>query len=363
MSRPAPACLPFENQIAAIPSDGRRPSRGFSLVELLVVIAIIGILVAMVMPAVQAARESSRRTHCQNNLKQLALALIAYESANRSFPAAAVVSDKDSCNACFDPWGEAGRVGVTPLDGKHGTGWLLEILPHLDALPVFSQWDRSTNVLGNAAVAQTDIPGLYCPTRRGGIRTARDDHRNLVDSSWRGGGTDYGGCMGRTDGFVNDASNTISGRHRFAQKNWSGTSGDGRKEGLFRPDGPTSVASLRDGLSNTVAVGEMQRLRPLAGTTSSTQDKRPSQDGWAVGGVATLFVTATDPGNGNPGGINNFFFESPGSDHPGGASFAMADGSVQWLGEFIDVKDNNAVFPLLGSIRDGVPASLASLEN
>lgn len=340
----------------------RRHRAGFTLVELLVVVGIIGVLAGLILPAVQSAREASRRTACQNNLKQIALALLAHEDANRQFPAAAVVSDKDACTGCFDPWGEARRTGVTPADAKHGTSWILEILPRLDALVVFSQWNRSTNVLGNAATAQLDIPVFYCPSRRAGIRTERDDHRNLVSGTWRGGGTDYGGCMGRTDGFVNDASNAIDGRHRFAQKNWAGTSGDGRKEGLFRQDGATVAATVRDGLSNTIAVGELQRLRPLAGTTAAAQDKRTSHDGWAVGGVATLFVTATDPGNGNPGGLNNDFFESPGSEHPGGASFAMADGAVKWFDEFIDVRDNDSDFPLLGSMRDGQAATLSSLD-
>jgi hypothetical protein len=57
--------------------------------------------------------------------------------------------------------------------------------------------------------------------------------------------------------------------------------------------------------------------------------------------------------------MNNLFFESPGSDHAGGSFFAMADGSVRWLGEFVDAKDNNAVFPLLGSIGDGAVARVA----
>jgi prepilin-type N-terminal cleavage/methylation domain-containing protein/prepilin-type processing-associated H-X9-DG protein len=338
--------------------------RGLTLTELLAVIAIIGLLMGLLLPAVQSTRESARRSQCQNNLRQITLGLLAYESATGRFPAAAVVSDKDTCNACFDPWGEARRAGVTPADNKHGTSWLLQILPHIDQATVYNGWNRQTNVLGNAALAQTDIPLLYCPSRRSGIRVERDDHRNLPDDGWRGGGTDYGGNAGRVDAFINSTANSISGRHRFAEKNWSGTSGDGRKESLFRPDGATAAAAIHDGLTNTILVGEMQRLRPIPGaTTAARTSNRTSQDGWAVGGVATIFVTATDTGNGNPGGMNNLFFESPGSEHPGGASFAMADGSVQWLGEFIDAKDNNAVFPLLGSMRDGMIVSLADAAN
>ena len=338
---------------------GDRPPSGFTLTELLVAIAIIGTLVGMLLPAVQSARESARRSLCQNNLKQLALGLLSYESTNGRFPAAAIVSDKDTCNACFDPWGEARRTSVTAADNKHGTSWILETLPHMEQAAVFNGWNRATNVLGNASLAQTDIPLLYCPSRRSGIRPSRDDHKSLIDDTWRGGGTDYGGNMGRVDGFLNAVTNSINGRHRFAQKNWSGTSGDGKKEGLFRPDGATAAAAVCDGMSSTILVGELQRLRPLpAGTTAANTSNRTSQDGWAVGGVATLFVTATDSGNGNPGGLNNLFFESAGSDHAGGASFAMADGSVHWLSEFIDAKDNDAVFPLLGSMRDGQTADL-----
>ena len=325
---------------------------------MLVGIAIIGTLMGMLLPAVQAARESARRSQCANNVRQLTLGLLAFESTQGRFPAAARVSDKDTCTACFDPWGEARRTGVGPADNKHGTSWMLDVLPHLDQMSIATAWDRSTNVLGNVALAQTDIATLYCPTRRQGVRRDRDDHRNLVDISWRGGGTDYGATMGRVDGFINNASDTIDGRHRFAQKNWAGTSGEGRKEGIFRQDGPSAAAAVLDGLSQTILVGEMQRLRPIAGTSTATQHKRTSQDGWAVGGVATLFVTATDFGNGNPGGLNNGFFESPGSDHAGGAWFGMADGSTHFLSEFIDAKDNDSVFPRLGSMRDGQVASL-----
>ena len=234
---------------------------------------------------------------------------------------------------------------------------MLAVLPFMEQTPLFNRWDRTTNVLGNAAVAQTDIPSLYCPTRRSGIRIDRDDHKNLVQSNWRGGGTDYGGCYGRGDGFVNDTADD----HRFADTDTPVVGSKGNRQGMFLPNSGRLLSAATDGLVSTILLGELQRLRPLAGGSGAANTyNRTSHDGWSAGGVATLFVTATDPGHSNPGGLNNLFFESPGSDHAGGGFFAMADGSVQWLNEFIDAKDNNAVFPLLGSMRDGAVASLAT---
>ncbi len=335
------------------------PRRGFTLTELLVAVAIIGLLVGLLLPAVQSARESARRSHCHNNLKQVALGVLGYENASSRFPPAAIVSEGSNtatCTGCWNPWGEAQLTSVSPAGSKHGTSWILETLPFLDEMAVFNSWDRQTNVLGNASIAQTDIRLLYCPTRRSGIRTERDDHRNLVATAWRGGGTDYGGCYGRLDGFLNATSDD----HRFAHRGTAIPGSVGRRDSVFLSKVGVAAGAIRDGLSNTIMLGEMQRLRPITGATSAADTyNRTSQDGWAAGGVATLFTTSTDPTHSNPGGMNNLFFESPGSDHPGGASFAMADGSVHWLDEFIDAKDNNSVFPLLGSMRDGQSASLA----
>ena len=132
----------------------------------------------------------------------------------------------------------------------------------------------------------------------------------------------------------------------------------GLLDGLFHSTEPRPAAAARDGLSNSILVGELQRLRPLPGASGNAVYNRTSYDGWAVGGVATLFNVCTDPDRSNPGGLNNLFFESPGSDHMGGASFAMGDGSVRFVSEFIDAKDNAATLPLLGSIRDGEAASI-----
>jgi prepilin-type N-terminal cleavage/methylation domain-containing protein len=343
---------------------------GFTIVELLVVVAIIATLVGLLLPAVQGAREAARRTQCGNNLRQLATAVLAYETQLGHFPAATNTTDVDdsgTCVDCFDPWKEAGLApGSFTAGTRHGTSWILEVLPFMEHKTIADQWDRQTNVLGNAALAQTDIPGLYCPTRRSGIRTGPGDHQNLVDASWRGGGTDYGGCQGRLDGFLNKTSE----RHRYSSRTTltpelaTATAprirhDSGLLDGLFGSTQPKTAAAARDGLSNAIMLGEMQRLRPIPGGSGANQTyNRTSYDGWAVGGVATLFNVATDPERKNPGGINNLFFESPGSDHLGGAFLAMGDGSVRFVSEFVDAKDNGAVFPLLGSIRDGGVAAI-----
>jgi type II secretory pathway pseudopilin PulG len=334
----------------------------------LVVIAIIATLVGLLLPAAQAAREAARRAHCANNVKQIALAVLAYELQNGAFPAATKTTDQASCQDCFDPWQEADRAPGSFTPGtKHGTSWILEVLPFMEQKAIADKWDRQTNVRGNAAIAQIDIPLLYCPSRRSGIRTGAGDHLNLVDSSWRGGGTDYGGCYGRLDGFINNTAN----RHRFADMSSSTLTpalatptsprirhDSGLLDGLFSSSQRRTANTADDGLSNVILLGEMQRLRPAPGATGAAAYNRTSYDGWAVGGVATLFDVCTDPQRSNTGGINNLFFESPGSEHQGGAFFAMGDGSVRFVSEFVDAKDNAAVLPLLGSIRDGDIASI-----
>ncbi len=315
-------------------------------------------LASLLLPAVQGARESARRVSCQTNLRQIATALLQFESAIRRVPPAAVVTEAfnpTTCSGCWNPWAEA-RASGFPAGTRHGTSWILAIMPRLEQLEIAGSWSRSTNVAGNAAVAQRDIPTLHCPTRRAGIRVGRDDHRNLLLASWRGGGTDYGGCYGRLDGFMNETADD----HRFADVNTPIPGSVGPREGIFTANIGRPLAHVLDGLSHTILLGELQRLRPRPGGTSAADThNRTSHDGWSVGGVATLFTTATDPTHSNPGGLNNRFFESPGSDHSGGAFFAMADGSVHWIDEFVDAKDNNSIFPLLGSARDRFTAGLA----
>ena len=337
----------------AVNSVCRPPQRGFTLIELLVVITIIGILISLLLPAVQAAREAARRLQCCNQVKQIGLALHNYAAIHGVFPPGCIVSTlaAGSNPAFFDTWAEASSTAVNA--NKHGTSWILHILPYIEQENVYRRWDFKKSVLGNQAVATLDIGGLYCPTRRGGVRPGDQASMFL---GWTSGGADYGGCYGRYDGWINNDDE----HHRFCDPTTSTGSGvandsPAKRAGVFGPNGNTGFRAIRDGASNTILVGEMQRLRPDAGASGAARYNRTSYDGWALGGVATLFTTcAADPSHTQPGGMNNNFFESPGSDHPGGAHFGLADGSVRLLTENID----SNLFAMLGSMADGQTAQV-----
>ena len=308
--------------------------RAFTLVELLVVITIIGILTALLLPAVQAAREAGRRIQCANQIKQIGLALHNNADAMGVLPPGCIVSTGTPPG--WEPWQEAKSTGG---QHQHGTSWMLQTLPYLERQNTWDSWDFTTNVLGNAAVAQLDISYFYCPTRRNAIRT--QDQPHLLVKTWTGGGNDYGGCIGSGNGWTNDS-------YRYFTKPENGNEAEHwqypSREGIFLPNRSATFAAVRDGTSNTIMTGELQRLvSPPSGVSSV--------DGWAAGGVATLFTTNDHEKSGiyQTGGMNNKFFESPGSDHPGGAQFGMADGSTHFISESIDKQ----TFCCLGSMADG----------
>jgi len=317
-------------------------SRGFTLVELLVVISIIGILVSLMLPAMQGARGAARRIQCASHLRQIVLALHTYKETMTVFPPGAVLEPNyPSYGSWYDPWTEAQADGT----GKHGTSWMLQILPQLGEEKLFSAWDFTKSVKFNQSVATTDIRVFYCPSRRTGVRP-RDEA--IMFLNWNGGGTDYGGCIGRNNGWRNDHGGCVGVGHKFLVSN---TLFKSKKRGIFGPNTATRSGQIKDGTSKTIVVGEMQRLLPDSDLTGIHKSARTSNDGWATAGVATLFSTGAfheDRDLGQPGGINNWFFESAGSDHEGGANFGLADGSVRFLSENID----SQTFAWMGSMAD-----------
>jgi len=301
------------------------PKKGFTLVELLVVIAIIGILVALLLPAIQAAREAARRTQCENHLKQISLAIHNYENIHKGIPRAAVgpTLTKDRTYG----WSGVDQA----FFGRQGHSWIVLILPQLELQNIYDAWDFSetSNVSKNSDLATQDIPDFYCPTRRSGVRD-EDIEFMPLGGVWTSGGNDYGANVGFGNCFQ-DLGAGSSGKickHPFGRADdflHALYDPEKRCGGPMVPWGLTRVAQITDGTSHTILVGELQR-------TIHTKEDNCSfrfNDGWAIGGVSNLFDVQM-------GTINDTFFESPGSDHPGGAQFAMADGSVHFLSNNID---------------------------
>ncbi len=325
---------------------------GFTLVEMLVVIAIIGALVGLLMPAVQSTREAGRRAQCCNQLRQIGLALQHYAAVHKHFPPGAVVKPQyPAYSSWYDPWEEA----ASGSSGMQGTSWILYILPYIELNDLYSRWNFSKSVLGNKDIAQTDIKLFYCPTRRVGIRLGDEQ---IMFQKWTSGGTDYGGCLGRCNGWRNEYSAGYKGPPKISHRFLRGcTLFDDKKTGIFAPNRATKTTEISDGLANTIMTGEMQRLHPLPGAEDYEKTNRTSNDGWATAGVATLFNTMIaheDYDDGAPGGFNNWFFESAGSEHPDGVNFGMADGSIHFINENIDTY----LYALLGSMADEEVAHL-----
>ncbi len=331
----------------------RRPA--FTLVELLVVIAIIGILIALLLPAVQVAREAARRVACTNNLKQLALAIHNYESARRQLP-----SGYTSGSLVSPP--RADRDPNT-WDAGPGWGWGAHILPFIEQGNVAGKIDYQRTIWdsAHAAIIRTTLPGFLCPSVSGeptpffaqnesggpltiGGRSVELGRSHYVAS--HGQESCWGECGATAEGpvFTNIyTSETINVRHN----------GDVSlvADGPFYRNSKTKLKDITDGLTNTIFLGEHSSalsdktwVGVVPGAFSHPLIASP-ENGSDAG--ATLVLVHAGPSGGelditgfpiiHPVNYPTYHVGQMFAEHSQGGNVALGDGSVRFVTDDVDL--------------------------
>jgi prepilin-type N-terminal cleavage/methylation domain-containing protein/prepilin-type processing-associated H-X9-DG protein len=285
--------------------------RGFTLIELLVVISIIAVLIALLLPAVQAAREAARRTQCTNNLKQLGLAAMNYESSNGTLPPGSYAAVRD-----YDK-----RI-------KPGVSVFVRMLPYVEGQSTFNaaNFAFSLESSANATVASVGVSTLWCPSDASVFNsTPLDSLYNMPSTTpLVQQFTSYGGNQGLWDldiQYNDDTRWGYAGAYNTRKSNMNGV--------IFMSSN-VRLAEITDGTSNTMVFGEHCHGR-LA------QSSVPAFWQWWNSSyyTDTLICTYYPVNSDTKGVIANTqfeeYYEIVGSFHPGGANIGMCDGSVKFI--------------------------------
>jgi prepilin-type N-terminal cleavage/methylation domain-containing protein/prepilin-type processing-associated H-X9-DG protein len=318
-------------------SFGNRPRRGFTLIELLVVISIIGVLVALLLPAVQAAREASRRAQCINNLKQVGLGMTNYETANHAFPPAKVYSTGGSAAN-----GGGGLVLNT-------TGFAM-ILGQMEQAVLYSLYNfnvvSSNAVLSgsansklqgdqmfNSTVVGIMIGTLVCPSDQ--VPQAENDPTGALSSQ------EFSRLNAMRCNYVLCSSHYLDGDGAAAipnirsKKYWD--------RGIFMSDNSTTIVDIKDGTSQTCMVGESRQIHSVAGAGPFWGAGCYTSTHGVVFPQSTTIIPPTTYGTLS---YTNFLPNAPapdpnpgkrpapwamGSMHPGGLNMLFGDGSVRFI--------------------------------
>jgi prepilin-type N-terminal cleavage/methylation domain-containing protein len=393
----------------------RQSSRGFTLIELLVVIAIIAILIALLLPAVQQAREAARRSQCQNNLKQIALALHNYHDAHLIFPPGQLVTRfvTPAVNTTLPVTMNV----VSPLeprspgqyDGFHGVSWMYHILPFIEKRELYDLWQVRYNVFGNSEIqsqtidsgmvlnnsdpqfvkmtlwqtvgrapAQTDIPMYYCPSRRTEIKAKEYALNYYIDSvpfvadnptppialrplttGIVGGGNDYAGCAGSGALLYNldlrslwdPTGSQISQLSNININAANQLNSQSANIGILYANSAVRIADISDGTSNTIMIGEAERFRRLNNQAQLTNSTIQRTNLNRASDGWAWGGPATLFGTAE--GPNKLTnYSFAGSDHAGGiVQVALADGSARAISESI----GEPVWQRLGNRSGGLP--------
>jgi len=273
--------------------------RGFTLIELLVVIAIIAILVALLLPAVQQAREAARRSTCKNNLKQIGLALHNYHDTHRVFPPGQI-----------DPGGSGSGAG----ERGNGFSWQTMILPMLEQSAIYDTFDFNELVAdppNETAVDTGRLPAFICPS----------DERELTES--------FNGATCPETSYFGSVGSFQRAHARMSATNRM------ESNGILLPRQIVKMGDVKDGTSNTIAVGEVSGV--INGDSrlyGSSNDNNPTE--WRRMMRTGLYRLNSGLQTSDSNARNHGFS----SEHDGGAQFLFTDGSVKFISENIDFTPN-----------------------
>lgn len=307
-------------------ADKHATRNAFTLVELLVVIAIIGILIGILLPAIQSVREAARRVTCTNNLRQIGIAVLNFESAMMKLPPGRIgcddIGELMSVSQCPE--------GLTPVQ-KNGASGFVSILPQLELANLSAQLDVRNGGLWNRDIDDLDwwknspqkrsgveefLPIFWCPSESG--EKESDVYLPVIAAA-----SSYAFSSG-----------TLGPDHPVHNTKY-------KNDGAFIYHSQIRLASIDDGLSNTFFAGEV--VRP---------DTHESSNVWsyAIANADSLRTTTnrlnTIPGDGIVVELRNGAF---GSSHPSGANFVYGDGHVAFVNDSIDLD----AYRLLSSVADG----------
>ena len=323
------------------------PRRAFTLVELLVVIAIIGILIALLLPAVQAAREAARRSQCTNNMKQIGLAMHNYHDTYKKFPNGAVLHITGPTMA-----------GVSPYVSAFAS-----ILPFIEQESLQNLWNMNRPWYGQNAATVSTVVGTYvCPSATGDNPVQDPELGALLSAI----GATCGDTLGTTSYLLS----------KGAHQQWCPNAGAlPSTKGMFDMGMTVRFRDATDGTSNTMLVGE-----GVSGDNWTVTNSGTPMQAWAIGeavntayslpsGRTSIYGTTVHPLNQDPiseslidaaswttcTGVAGDRASNFSSQHPGGGNFAFADGSAHFLSETIDMPTYQALSSRAGGEVATIP--------